>query len=85
MCLDIQVSTAGFDDEVVNGEFEKMTKAFVTGASANTPPLPLTALLIQVLTDYQSYSNIHLSTRSLGCLALLLVLVGLANNENKYK
>ncbi|KAF1001398.1 hypothetical protein AG4045_006409 [Apium graveolens] len=45
--LMVQVSTAGFDDGVVNGEFEKMTKAFVIGASVNTPPLPLTALLIQ--------------------------------------
>lgn len=53
--LMVQVSTAGFDDGVVNGEFEKMTKAFVIGASANTPPLPLTALLIQ---DHTGISNV---------------------------
>lgn len=58
LCSDIQVSTAGFDDGVVNGEFEKMTKAFVVGASANTPPLPLTALLIQVLINFQ-YSFLY--------------------------
>lgn len=53
--LMVQVSTAGFDDGVVNGEFGKMTKAFVVGASANTPPLPLTALLIQ---DHTGISNV---------------------------
>ncbi|KAK1398448.1 Zinc finger CCCH domain-containing protein 24 [Heracleum sosnowskyi] len=53
--LMVQVSTAGFDDGVVNGEFGKMTKAFVIGASANTPPLPLTALLIQ---DHTGISNV---------------------------
>lgn len=77
LCVNIQVSTSGFDDEVVNGEFVKMTKAFATGASANCPPLPLTALLIQVLIIYQSCLG------SLWCLALLLVLVGLTKNENK--
>lgn len=51
----VQVSTSGFDDEVVNGEFVKMTKAFATGASANCPPLPLTALLIQ---DHTGISNV---------------------------
>ncbi|KAL1817113.1 hypothetical protein ACET3Z_019687 [Daucus carota] len=53
--LMVQVSTAGFDDGMVNGEFEKMTNAFATGASANTPPLPLTALLIQ---DHTGISNV---------------------------
>ena len=38
----------GFDDGLVNSEFEKMAQTFSVGASADSP-LPLTALLVQVL------------------------------------
>lgn len=53
--LMVQVSTAGFDDELVKGEFEKMAQAFSAGASANSPPLPLTELVVQ---DHQGISNV---------------------------
>lgn len=43
------MSSAGFDDGVVNDELEKMARAFAAGAYSNSPPLPLTALLVQVL------------------------------------
>lgn len=37
-----------FDDALVNSEFERLAKAFAVGASASSPPLPLTALVVQV-------------------------------------
>lgn len=53
--LIIQVSTKGFDDGLVRGEFEKMAEAFSTGASVTSPALPLTALVVQ---DHQGISNV---------------------------
>ncbi|GFZ17912.1 zinc finger (CCCH-type) family protein [Actinidia rufa] len=44
----------GFDDGLVNSEFEKMAQAFSVGASANSPS-PLTALLVQ---DHKGISNV---------------------------
>ncbi|XAR59962.1 tRNA (uracil(54)-C(5))-methyltransferase [Bertholletia excelsa] len=51
--LIVQVSTAGFDDGLINREFEKMAQAFAMFASAD-PPLPLTALVVQ---DHKGISN----------------------------
>ncbi|PSR86603.1 Zinc finger CCCH domain-containing protein [Actinidia chinensis var. chinensis] len=51
--LIVQVCTVGFDDGLVNSEFEKMAQAFSVGASADSP-LPLTALLVQ---DHKGISN----------------------------
>ena len=44
----MQVSTAGHDDALVSGEFEKLAQAFAEGAATNSPSLPLTALVVQV-------------------------------------
>lgn len=46
--LIVQVCSAGFDNEVINGELEKLADAFSTGAAANSPTLPLTVLVLQV-------------------------------------
>ncbi|XP_028808026.1 zinc finger CCCH domain-containing protein 24 [Neltuma alba] len=53
--LIVQVSTMGFDNELVTGELEKLAQAFVAGANACSPPLPLTALVVQ---DHQGISNV---------------------------
>lgn len=53
--LIVQVCSTGFDDELVNSEFEKMAQAFATGASASFPSLPLTALVVQ---DHKGISNV---------------------------
>ncbi|KAF7805579.1 zinc finger CCCH domain-containing protein 24 [Senna tora] len=53
--LIVQVSTVGFDDVLLTGEFEKLVQAFVTGATASSPSLPLTALVVQ---DHQGISNV---------------------------
>ncbi|XP_059660584.1 zinc finger CCCH domain-containing protein 24 [Cornus florida] len=52
--LMVQVCSVGFDDEMVNSELEKMSQAFLVGASADSPPLPLTALVLQ---DHKGISN----------------------------
>lgn len=44
----MQVSTGGFDEVLVTGEFEKLAQAFAAGATACSPPLPLSALVVQV-------------------------------------
>lgn len=46
--LIVQVCSAGFDNEVINGELGKLADAFTTGAAANSPTLPLTVLVLQV-------------------------------------
>lgn len=43
-----KVCTKGFDDCVIKGEHERMAQAFTMGAAGESPPLPLTALVIQV-------------------------------------
>ncbi|KAJ8751609.1 hypothetical protein K2173_016860 [Erythroxylum novogranatense] len=53
--LIVQVCTMGFDDVLITTEYEKLANAFVTGAAANSPPLPLTALVLQ---DHQGISNV---------------------------
>ncbi|KAL6967269.1 hypothetical protein U1Q18_033073 [Sarracenia purpurea var. burkii] len=50
--LIIQVCTVGFDDGLINSEFEKMAQEFSVGASAES--LPLTVLVVQ---DHQGISN----------------------------
>ncbi|KAJ8434169.1 hypothetical protein Cgig2_009736 [Carnegiea gigantea] len=45
--LMVQVCTTGYDDDVINSEIERMTQAFAAGAASTSPPLPLTALLLQ--------------------------------------
>ncbi|KAA8544035.1 hypothetical protein F0562_021788 [Nyssa sinensis] len=52
--LMVQVCSAGFDDGIVNSEFEKMTQSFAMGASSDSPCLPLTALVVQ---DHKGISN----------------------------
>lgn len=41
----------GFDDAVITGEFKRLAQAFAAGATANSPSLPLTALVVQVLAS----------------------------------
>lgn len=40
----------GFDDALITSEFEKLTQAFAEGSAKNFSSLPLTALVVQVLT-----------------------------------
>ncbi|KAL4389106.1 hypothetical protein HN51_009966 [Arachis hypogaea] len=53
--LIVQVSTAGFDDTKVSGEFKRLAQAFAVGATSHGPTLPLTALVVQ---DHQGISNV---------------------------
>ncbi|KAK3022485.1 hypothetical protein RJ639_045814 [Escallonia herrerae] len=53
--LMIQVSSASFDDGVVNNELKNLAQVFASGASAITPPLSLTALVVQ---DHKGISNV---------------------------
>ncbi|KAJ0084899.1 hypothetical protein Patl1_30710 [Pistacia atlantica] len=53
--LIVQVCSTGVDDSVVNSEFEKLAQAFAAGATATSPSLPLTALVVQ---DHQGISNV---------------------------
>lgn len=52
--LIVQVSTEGYDVDLVNSELDKLTRAFVIGAASTSPPLPLTALALQ---DHRGISN----------------------------
>ncbi|CAA6662435.1 unnamed protein product [Spirodela intermedia] len=52
--LIVQVCTLGIDDDIINGEFEKLSEALVQGASECSPPLPLTSLVVQ---DHRGISN----------------------------
>ncbi|KAK3206012.1 hypothetical protein Dsin_020058 [Dipteronia sinensis] len=65
--LMVQVSSVGFDDALVNSEFEKLAKAFAEGATASSPPLPLTALVVQ---DHQGISNVAPADAPLRLLAI---------------
>lgn len=66
--LMVQISSAGFDNEAVNLELEKMAEAFVVGASANSPSLPLTVLAVQ---DHQGVSNVAPADAPLRTLPLV--------------
>lgn len=44
-----------FEDALVNSEFERLAKAFAEGAAANSPPLPLSALIVQVLVPCHDF------------------------------
>lgn len=47
----MQVCTLGFDDGQVKDELQRLAQAFSVGS----PPLPLTALVIQVRAEGQVY------------------------------
>lgn len=53
--LIVQVSSVGFDDDMITIELRGLAHAFTTGAAGSAPPLPLTALVIQ---DHQGLSNV---------------------------
>ncbi|KAL3618524.1 hypothetical protein CASFOL_037606 [Castilleja foliolosa] len=53
--LIVQVHTVGFDDVHVKDEIERLAQAFYAGSTAESPPLPLTALVIQ---DHTGISNV---------------------------
>lgn len=52
--LMVQVCAVGLDDKLVNNEFQRLGQAFCAGARAESPSLPLTALVIQ---DHRGISN----------------------------
>ncbi|KAL8245478.1 hypothetical protein R6Q59_011736 [Mikania micrantha] len=66
--LMVQISSAGFDNEAVNVELEKLAEAFVVGASTNSPSLPLTVLAVQ---DHQGVSNVAPADAPLRSLPLI--------------
>ncbi|XP_043701826.1 zinc finger CCCH domain-containing protein 24 [Telopea speciosissima] len=51
----VQVSSSGFDDELITSELQRMTRLLASGAAENSPPLPLTALVVQ---DHTGISNV---------------------------
>ncbi|CAK7327415.1 unnamed protein product [Dovyalis caffra] len=53
--LIVQVSSVGFGDDLITNELRGLTHSFTTGAAGSTPPLPLTALVLQ---DHQGISNV---------------------------
>ncbi|KAI4386050.1 hypothetical protein MLD38_004018 [Melastoma candidum] len=67
--LIIQVCSAGHEDSVVNGEFERLAKALVTGAAESSPCLPLTCLVVQ---DHQGISNVAPADAPLRSLPITL-------------
>ncbi|KAM7257234.1 hypothetical protein ACFE04_012975 [Oxalis oulophora] len=50
----VQVCSVGVDESLITNEFKRLAQAFAEGASANSPPLPLTALVIQ---EHNGISN----------------------------
>ncbi|KAL8151036.1 hypothetical protein V2J09_020844 [Rumex salicifolius] len=53
--LMVQVCSSDVDSAVVDDELKKMTLALSTGAASNSPPLPLTFLVVQ---DHTGISNV---------------------------
>ncbi|GAV66391.1 RRM_1 domain-containing protein/zf-CCCH domain-containing protein/tRNA_U5-meth_tr domain-containing protein/RINGv domain-containing protein/Methyltransf_31 domain-containing protein [Cephalotus follicularis] len=51
----VQVCSVGFDESLMNNEFERLAHMFAEGSNANSPTLPLTALVVQ---DHQGISNV---------------------------
>ncbi|XP_050213040.1 zinc finger CCCH domain-containing protein 24 [Mercurialis annua] len=66
--LIVQVCLAGFDDELVNSELGSLAHAFAAGAAANSPPLPLTVIVLQ---DHQGISNVAPADAPLRIIPLL--------------
>lgn len=52
--LIVQVCSLGHEEERIQSEFNRMTHALVHGAAACSPPLPLTAIVVQ---DHKGISN----------------------------
>ncbi|KAL0927315.1 hypothetical protein M5K25_001477 [Dendrobium thyrsiflorum] len=52
--LIVQVCSLDHEEEQIRSEFNRMTDAFVNGAAACSPPLPLTAIVVQ---DHRGISN----------------------------
>ncbi|KAK4440747.1 Zinc finger CCCH domain-containing protein 24 [Sesamum alatum] len=52
--LIVQVCTKGFDDGKIKDEIERLAREFSVGSTVESPPLPLTALVIQ---DHTGISN----------------------------
>ncbi|KAA0035339.1 hypothetical protein IC582_026738 [Cucumis melo] len=52
--LIVQVCSVGVESELMTSEFKRLAQAFAEGSVANSPPLPLTALVIQ---HHQGISN----------------------------
>uniref|UniRef100_A0A2P2L4Y6 Uncharacterized protein MANES_04G021900 n=1 Tax=Rhizophora mucronata TaxID=61149 RepID=A0A2P2L4Y6_RHIMU len=65
--LIVQVRTVGFDDELITSELQMLANAFVAGAAASFPVLPLTTLVLQ---DHQGISNVAPSDSPLRILPL---------------
>ncbi|KAF5183867.1 Zinc finger ccch domain-containing protein [Thalictrum thalictroides] len=53
--LMVQICSVDFDDELVKSELQRLARAFADGASANSPSLPLTSLVVQ---DHKGISNV---------------------------
>ncbi|XP_068652636.1 zinc finger CCCH domain-containing protein 24 [Aristolochia californica] len=74
--LIVQVCSSGVDNEVVESEFRKMAQSLAQGASACSPPLPLTALIVQ---EHQGISNAAAADCPLHPLPIPKVERGLSN------
>ncbi|XP_019166556.1 PREDICTED: zinc finger CCCH domain-containing protein 24 [Ipomoea nil] len=66
--LMVQICSVGLESQLVNTELHKMAKAFVHGASAELPVLPLTSLVVQ---DHTGISNVAPSDAPLRSLPIL--------------
>ncbi|KAJ7947802.1 zinc finger CCCH domain-containing protein 24 [Quillaja saponaria] len=53
--LIVQVSIVSFEEALITSEFKRLAQAFVTGANAHSPTLPLTALIVQ---NHPGISNV---------------------------
>ncbi|PKI51978.1 hypothetical protein CRG98_027630 [Punica granatum] len=60
--LIVQVCSLGHDNAVIASEFERMARAFSSGAAGSSPVLPLTHVVIQ---EHQGISNVAPSDSSL--------------------
>ncbi|KAG8387690.1 hypothetical protein BUALT_Bualt02G0047500 [Buddleja alternifolia] len=63
--LMVQVCTLGSDDEQLKDEFERLAQAFYKESTMESPPLPLTALVIQ---DHTGISNAAPSDAPFRCI-----------------
>ncbi|KAL5998380.1 hypothetical protein ACLOJK_009320 [Asimina triloba] len=76
--LIVQVCTTGVENDILTGEFQRMAQAFSNGASACSPPLPLTSLVVQ---DHTGISNAAPSDCPLLPLSITNV-DGVSNSED---
>lgn len=78
----MQVCTLGSDEGQVKDELDRLAQAFSTGSAAESPPLPLSSLVIQVIVipDPKLIFCMIILFQSLCCIINLLFDINLNIN-----